>query len=54
VIAIEVKSGRRRDGLPGMAAFAARWPKAKKLLVGNDGIRVEDFLAQPVERWFSD
>ena len=51
--AIEVKSGRRREGLPGMAAFAAAFPQARMLLVGGDGIKVEDFLSRPVEYWVS-
>jgi predicted AAA+ superfamily ATPase len=43
--AIEVKSGRRRDGLPGMAAFAAAHGEARKLLIGGDGTPLEAFLA---------
>jgi Domain of unknown function (DUF4143) len=45
--AVEVKSGRRRDGLPGMAAFEAAYGLARKLLVGGDGTPVEAFLADP-------
>ena len=45
--AIEVKSGRRRDGLPGMAAFDAARGPARKLLVGGDGTPLEAFLAEP-------
>ena len=51
LFAIEVKSGRRRDTLPGLAAFTAAYPEARPLLVGGDGIPVEDFLSMPVERW---
>ncbi len=43
--ALEVKSGRRRDGLPGMAAFEAVHGRAQKLLVGGDGTPLEAFLA---------
>lgn len=43
--AIEAKSGRRRDALPGMAAFEAAHGPAKKLLVGGDGVALEEFLA---------
>ncbi len=43
--AIEVKSGRRRDGLPGMAAFAAADDSVRRLLVGGDGTSLEAFLA---------
>lgn len=49
--AIEVKSGRTRDSLPGMAAFAKAFPSARKLLVGGNGIPVEEFLSKPVEHW---
>jgi hypothetical protein len=51
VIAIEVKSGRRRDGLPGVGAFLNRFPRARALLVGADGLGVEEFLRKPVETW---
>ncbi|HET9677772.1 MAG TPA: hypothetical protein VFP21_09745, partial [Solirubrobacterales bacterium] len=42
--AIEVKSGRRRDGLPGMTAFESAHGPAKKLLVGGDGTPIDAFL----------
>lgn len=43
--AIEVKSGRRRDGLPGMAAFEQAHGPARKLLVGGDGTPLDELLA---------
>ena len=49
--AIEVKSGRSRDTLPGLAAFSEAFQPQRKLLVGADGIPVEEFLLQPVEHW---
>ncbi len=54
VVAIEVKSGRRRESLAGMAAFQALVPKARTLLVGGDGIPVETFLERPAAEWLSD
>lgn len=51
LIAIEVKSGRGRDALPGLKAFTETYPKARPLLIGGDGISVDDFLSMPVERW---
>lgn len=42
--AIEVKSGRRRDDLPGMAAFDEAHGPTRKLLVGGDGTPLEAFL----------
>ena len=52
VLAIEVKGGRRRDGLPGVGAFLKAYPRARALLVGADGVAVEEFLLKPVEAWF--
>jgi uncharacterized protein len=43
--AIEVKSGRRRDDLPGMAAFEKAHGPARKLLVGGDGTPLDAFLS---------
>ena len=51
LIAIEVKSGRRHDALPGMEAFAEAFRPARRLLVGADGIAIESFLSHPVEHW---
>jgi len=43
--AIEVKSGRRRDGLPGVAAFEQSHGPARKLLIGADGTPLDAMLA---------
>lgn len=51
VTAIEVKSVRRRDGLPGMDSFAATFRPQRTLLVGADGIPVEEFVSRAVTRW---
>ncbi len=51
VTAIEVKSGRGRDTHPGLAAFADAFKPTRKLLVGGDGIPVQEFLLQPVTHW---
>ena len=51
VTAIEVKSGRARGVPPGMAAFANAFGPARLLLVGGDGIGIDEFLSQPVEHW---
>ena len=53
LIAIEVKSGRAREVLPGMQAFNEAFKPDRLLLVGGDGIAVEDFLRQPIERWLA-
>lgn len=49
--AIEVKSGNSRRSLPGMAAFVAQFRPKRQLLVGGDGIGIEEFLSKPVEHW---
>jgi predicted AAA+ superfamily ATPase len=49
--AIEVKSGRTAESLPGIAAFAEAFKPKRTLLVGGDGIPVEEFLLRPVEHW---
>jgi predicted AAA+ superfamily ATPase len=51
LVAIEVKSGRKKQGLPGIEAFSKEFPVTKKLLVGTGGIRIEDFLLTPPEAW---
>ncbi len=53
LVAIEVKSGRRRDGLAGMEAFAKAFRPQRTLLVGADGIDVGTFLSTPVEEWLA-
>jgi predicted AAA+ superfamily ATPase len=49
--AIEVKSGRGRDTHPGLAAFAETFRSARQILVGGDGIPVEEFLLKAVHHW---
>lgn len=46
LLAVEVKSGRLRDSLPGMAAFEAAHGPARMLLVGGEGTPLEAFLSQ--------
>jgi predicted AAA+ superfamily ATPase len=51
ITAVEVKSGRRRDQLPGMSAFMEAFKPDRSLLVGGDGIPIETFLSEPVANW---
>lgn len=44
VTAIEVASGRRKDALPGLAAFAKEHRGARPLLVGTQGLPLEEFF----------
>jgi hypothetical protein len=50
-VGIEVKSGRRKESLAGMEAFAKQFKPKRKLLVGGQGIPLEEFLTQPAEYW---
>ena len=51
--AIEVKSGRAGETLPGMEAFAAAFKPKRRLLVGTGGIAIEEFLSKPAEHWIT-
>ena len=51
VTAIEVKSGASRATLPGIDAFAGEFKVTRKLLVGAQGIPLEEFLMVPASAW---
>ena len=51
VVAIEVKSGRAPNAFPGLAAFSEAFKPRRTLLVGGDGISLEEFLTRPVDHW---
>ena len=52
VVAIEVKSGRKRETPHGLEAFSKAFRPYRSLLVGGQGIPVEEFLLRPAEAWF--
>ncbi len=52
VIAIEVGTGKKNDYLPGMDAFMKAFKTSRSLLVGKNGIDIEEFLVTPVNHWF--
>jgi uncharacterized protein len=52
-VAIEVKSGRAREAVAGMEAFSKVFKVTRKLLIGGDGVSIEEFLLNPVEYWLS-
>lgn len=52
-IAIEVKSGHKNFTLPGMEKFGKLFKPYKKLLVGGQGIRIDEFLSAPIQYWFT-
>ena len=51
LVAIEVKSGARRQTLPGMAAFDKAHHPTARLLVGGQGIPLAEFLEAPACHW---
>ncbi|MDR3490610.1 MAG: ATP-binding protein [Gammaproteobacteria bacterium] len=53
LIAIEVKSGKSKEQHSGMAAFQKKFNPYRILLVGNQGMKPEQFLSMPVEKLFS-
>jgi len=51
LVAIEVKSGQRKTTLPGLADFAKHHRGARPLVVGAQGIDIEEFLGSDPARW---
>jgi hypothetical protein len=51
LVAIEVKSGRKKDYPYELDAFARAFQVRRALLVGPDGIPVEEFLSTPLRAW---
>ncbi len=53
LVAFEVKSAGRKDTLPGLQQFCAEFPNTRPLLVGADGIPLDQFLCTPPDQYFS-
>lgn len=51
LVAIEVRSGRKKTALPGIEVFSKEFDVKRKLLIGAQGIGLEEFLLTPVEEW---
>ena len=51
IIAIEVKSTTAGGAHPGSAAFTEAFQPQRTLLVGGDGIAIDEFLGRPVLHW---
>ena len=51
--AIEVKSSRSPTSMPGVAAFAEAFRPARTLLVGGQGIPLDEFLSTPATDWLA-
>ena len=54
LLGIEVKSGRRRGRLSGLEAFQKRFPKARTMLVGGDGVPIDELLWEPAAYWMEE
>ena len=52
LVAVEVKSGPRRESLSGLAEFGERFDVAASLLAGEGGIPLSEFLSTPAREWF--
>lgn len=50
VLAIEVASGRVKPSLPGLAAFRRIMPAARTILVGAQGLAIEEILTRPASQ----
>lgn len=51
VTGLEVTSSRRKESLPGLSEFAKEFKPQRKLLVGGQGIPLEDFLTTAPAKW---
>ena len=51
LVAIEVKSSARCQTLPGTEAFCRQFQVKRKLLVGGQGIALDQFLSTPAGHW---
>ncbi len=54
VIAIEVKSGPNTKSVRGMKEFVQRFSPSRSLLVGEDGVPLDEFLTVSASHWFEE
>ena len=52
IVAIEVKSGKRRMNLSGLKLFTKEYKTFRVLTMGSSGIAIKNFLETPVPEWF--
>ncbi|MDE0145189.1 MAG: ATP-binding protein [Nitrospira sp.] len=52
LVAVEVKSGPRRENTSGMEEFKTRFSPKSSLLVGEGGTPISEFLSAPAMDWF--
>jgi predicted AAA+ superfamily ATPase len=53
IVAIEVKSGKRRMNLSGLELFTKTYKTYRVVTVGTSGVEVGEFLQTPVLEWFN-
>ncbi|MEK6558077.1 MAG: ATP-binding protein [Candidatus Margulisiibacteriota bacterium] len=53
LVAIEVKTSRTTHNYRGLEQFSSKFPKVKKILVGKDGLILNDFFQMNVEELFA-
>jgi predicted AAA+ superfamily ATPase len=53
LIAIEVKSARSRNAREGLDVFSTAFQPTRTLLVGKDGMPLDEFLERPVDSWIN-
>lgn len=51
LVALEIKSGRRRLNASGLKAFRSRFKTADAFLVGQGGISLQEFFETPASQW---
>lgn len=51
LVAFEVKSGRLRSQPKGLERFASRFKLMKSILVGQDGLAIDELLSYPASYW---
>lgn len=51
LMAIEVKSGRRKSNVRGLEAFLQKFNTDSSLIVGPEGVPIEEFLSAPAAHW---
>ena len=52
IVAIEVKSGKRRMNLSGLKLFTKEYKTFRVVTVGSAGVALKNFLETPVSEWF--
>lgn len=51
-VLVEVKSGKKKESIPGVEKFSNKFSVYKKLLIGKQGISFDQFLLTDPQQWF--